>query len=150
MQCLLLSSKNTHWVSLNDLNTGLLPWQQAKNILFRTKTSRLLLSVFQQYTPFLRIIVKALKIGVRKNKRMTGELCFKYDQHLIYPTKSNPLRRTNHLTRRSQVVNQFRLYRCKGMSVTAALHIFRNQGSKKCLGKLSINQVRVKLKSHIK
>ena len=25
MKCLLLSSKNTHWVSLNDLNTGLLP-----------------------------------------------------------------------------------------------------------------------------
>ena len=30
MQCLLLSSKNTHWISLNDSNTGLLPWQQAK------------------------------------------------------------------------------------------------------------------------
>ena len=31
MQCLLLFSKNTHWISLNDSNTGLLPWQQAKN-----------------------------------------------------------------------------------------------------------------------
>ena len=32
MQCLLLSSKNTHWISLNDSNTGLLPWQQAKKL----------------------------------------------------------------------------------------------------------------------
>ena len=33
MQCLLLSSKNTHWISLNDSNTGLLPWQQAKKYM---------------------------------------------------------------------------------------------------------------------
>ena len=32
MQCLLLSSKNAHWVSLNDLNTGLLPWQKANKL----------------------------------------------------------------------------------------------------------------------
>ena len=30
----------------------------------------------------------------------------------------------------SQVDHKFRLYRCKGMSVTAALHIFRSQWSK--------------------
>ena len=39
----------------------------------------------------LRIDVYALKIRVRKNKRMTRELCFKYDQHLIYPTKKQPI-----------------------------------------------------------
>ena len=30
MQSLLLSTKNTHRESLNGMNTGLLPWQQAK------------------------------------------------------------------------------------------------------------------------
>ena len=35
----------------------------------------------------------------------------------------NATRRTDQLSGRSQVMGQFRLYRCKGMSVTAALHI---------------------------
>ena len=46
MQCLLLSSKNTHWESLNGMNTGLLPWQQANNnnfcsscIMFKNQTN---------------------------------------------------------------------------------------------------------------
>ena len=43
---------------------------------------------------------------------------------LIYPTKRNATRRTNQLSGRSQVMDQFHFYRCKGMSVTAALHIF--------------------------
>ena len=37
MKCLLQSSKNTHWISLNDSNTGLLPWQQAKKLFGRPR-----------------------------------------------------------------------------------------------------------------
>ena len=38
--------------------------------------------------------------------------------------------RTDQLSGRSQVMGQFLLYRCKGMSGTAALHIVCNQASK--------------------
>ena len=44
----------------------------------------------------------------------------------------NATRRTDQLSGRSQVMGQFRLYRCKGMSGTAALHIVCNQASKMC------------------
>ena len=57
----------------------------------------------------------------------------------------NATRKTDQLSRRSQVMGQFRLYRCKGMSGTAALHIVCNQASKMCTRKLVINQVGVKV-----
>ena len=57
----------------------------------------------------------------------------------IYLTKKE----MQHIER-SQVMDQFRLYRFKGMSVTATLHIFLNQVSKMC-EKMVINQVGVKL-----
>ena len=41
----------------------------------------------------------------------------------------NVTRRTDQLSGTSQVMSQFRLYRCKGMSGTAALHIVCNQAS---------------------
>ena len=44
--------------------------------------------------------------------------------------KRNSARRTLQLSGRSQVIGQFSLYQCKGMSGTAALHIFCNQASK--------------------
>ena len=54
-------------------------------------------------------------------------------------------RRTDQLSGRSQVMGQFRLYRCKGMPCTTALHIVCNQASKMCIRKLAKNQVGVKL-----
>ena len=57
----------------------------------------------------------------------------------------NTTRRTDQLSGRSHVMVQFRLYRCKGMSGTAALHIECNQASKMCTRKLAKNQVGVKL-----
>ena len=53
----------------------------------------------------------------------------------------NATRRTDQLSGISQVMAQFRLYRCKGMSGTAALHIVCNQASKMCTRKLAKNQV---------
>ena len=53
----------------------------------------------------------------------------------------NATRRTDQLSGRSQVMGQFRLYRCKGMSETAALHIVCNQASEMCTRKLAKNQV---------
>ena len=47
------------------------------------------------------------------------------------------------------MVDQIRLYRCKVMPDTAALHIFRNPRSKMCQRKVSINQVGITLLSHI-
>ena len=44
----------------------------------------------------------------------------------------NATRTTDQLSGRSQVMGQFRLYRCKGVPGTAALHIVRNQASKMC------------------
>ena len=64
----------------------------------------------------------------------------------IIPDKiRNATRRTDQLSGRSQVMGQFSLYRCKGMSCTAALHIVCNQASKMCTRKLTKNQVGVKL-----
>ena len=57
----------------------------------------------------------------------------------------NATRRTNQLSGRSQVIGQFRLYRCTDMSGTTALHIVCNQASKMCTRKLAKNQVGVKL-----
>ena len=57
----------------------------------------------------------------------------------------NATRRTDQLSGRSQVMGQFCLYRCKGMSGTAALHIVCNQASKMCTRILAKNQVGVKL-----
>ena len=56
----------------------------------------------------------------------------------------NTTRRTDQLSGRSEVMGQFRLYRCKGMPGTAALHMICNQASKMCTRKLVINQVGVK------
>ena len=64
----------------------------------------------------------------------------------IIPDKiRNATRRTDQLSGRSQVIGQFRLYRYKGISGTAALHIVCNQASKMCRRKLAKNQVGVKL-----
>ena len=57
----------------------------------------------------------------------------------------NATRRINQPSGRSQVMGQFRFYRCKGMSGSAALHIVCNQASKMCTRKLDKNQVGVKL-----
>ena len=46
--------------------------------------------------------------------------------------KRNAPLRTVQLSGRSQVIGQFSLYQCKGMSGTAALHIFCNLASKLC------------------
>ena len=63
----------------------------------------------------------------------------------IIPGKIRNATRKNELSGRSQVMGQFRLYRCKGLSGTAALHIVVNEASKMCARKLAINQVGVKL-----
>ena len=52
----------------------------------------------------------------------------------------NATHRTDQLSGRSQVMDQFRLYRCKGISGTDALGIVSNQASK-----MYTNQVEVKL-----
>ena len=44
--------------------------------------------------------------------------------------KRNAPRRTDQLSERSQMMDKFRVYRCKGMSGTAALHIFCDKVSK--------------------
>ena len=49
----------------------------------------------------------------------------------------NATRRSDQLSGRSHVMGQFRLYRCKGMSGTAALHIVCNQASKMCTRKFA-------------
>ena len=46
--------------------------------------------------------------------------------------KRNTPLRTVQLSGKSQVIDQFSLYQCKGMSGTAASHIFCNQVSKLC------------------
>ena len=46
--------------------------------------------------------------------------------------KRNAPLRTVQLSGKSQVIGQFSLYQCKGMSVTAASHVFCNQASKLC------------------
>ena len=69
-----------------------------------------------------------------------------YSGYWIYTRqKRNATRRTNRPSERSQATEHFLLYRLKGMSVTAAFHIFRNQGSKIRESKLAITQVGVKL-----
>ena len=69
-------------------------------------------------------------------------LLFAFLEVIIYiPDKiRNATRRTDKLSGRSQVMGQFRLYRCKGMSGTAALplHIGCNQASKMCTRILAI------------
>ena len=53
--------------------------------------------------------------------------------HLYIPDqKGTARRRTAQLSGRSQVIGQFRLYRCKGMPGTVALHVFCNLVSKMC------------------
>ena len=49
---------------------------------------------------------------------------------MIYPTKKKAPHRTVQISDRSHVIDKFRLYRCKGMAGTAALHIFCNEVSK--------------------
>ena len=46
--------------------------------------------------------------------------------------KRNAPLRTVQLSGKSQVIGQFSLFQCKGMSVTAASHVFCNQASKLC------------------
>ena len=68
-----------------------------------------------------------------------------YEKRYIPDKKRNAPGRTVQISGRSQVVGQFNFYWCKGMSGTAALHIFCNQASKMCKRKLGMNQVGVKL-----
>ena len=46
--------------------------------------------------------------------------------------KRNAPLRTVQLSGKPQVIGQFSLYQCKGMSVTAASHVFYIQASKLC------------------
>ena len=50
----------------------------------------------------------------------------------ICDKKRNTPLRTVQLSGRSQVIGQFSLYQCKGMSGTVASHIFCNLASKLC------------------
>ena len=52
--------------------------------------------------------------------------CQTYDAVYIPDKIRKAARRTDQLLGRTQVIGQFRLYRCKGMSGTAALHIVCN------------------------
>ena len=65
--------------------------------------------------------------------------------HYIPDKIRNATRITDQLAGRPQAMGHFRLYRCKGISGTAALHIVCNQASKMCTRKMAINQVGVKL-----
>ena len=59
------------------------------------------------------------------------ERCLPFTFCLTIPDKiRNATRRTDQLSGRSQVMGQFRLYLCIGMSGTAAIHIVCNQASK--------------------
>ena len=46
--------------------------------------------------------------------------------------KRNAPLRTGQFSGKSQVIGQFSLYQCKGMSVTVASYVFCNQASKLC------------------
>ena len=59
--------------------------------------------------------------------------------------KRNAPLRTFQLSARSQVMGQFSLYQCKGMSGTVASHVFCNLASKLCLRKSVMYKVGVKL-----
>ena len=60
-------------------------------------------------------------------------IIFNILHNVIYPTKKrNAPLRTVQLSGKLQVIGQFSLYQCKGMPVTAASHVFRNQASKLC------------------
>ena len=53
--------------------------------------------------------------------------------HFNIPDKKrNAPLRTVQLSGKSQVIGQLSLHQCKGMSVTAASHVFCNQASKLC------------------
>ena len=53
------------------------------------------------------------------------------DSSICIPDKKrNAPLRTVRLSGRSQVIGQYTLYQCKGMSGTAASHVFCNQASK--------------------
>ena len=57
----------------------------------------------------------------------------KHKKILIYTRqKRNAPLRTVQLSGRSQVIGQFGLYQCKGMSGTVASHVFCNLASKLC------------------
>ena len=70
-----------------------------------------------------------------------NRLEFKSKLPIIPDKKRNTPLRTVQLSGRSQVLGQFSLYDCKGMSGTAASHVFCNLASKLCLRKLVMNQV---------
>ena len=56
-----------------------------------------------------------------------------YKENPTIPNKKrNAPLKTVQLSGRSQVICQFSLYQCKGMSGTAASHVFYNQASKLC------------------
>ena len=57
------------------------------------------------------------------------ELSYAFTINIPNKKRNAPLR-TVQLSGKSQVIGQFSLYQCKGMSVTAASHVFFNQASK--------------------
>ena len=79
------------------------------------------------------------------NFRPISILTFSYIKAI--PDKiRNATRITDQLSGTPQAMGQFRLYRCKGMPGTGALHIVCNQASKMCARKMAINQVGVNCK----
>ena len=84
-------------------------------------------------------------LNVLKHDQLKSEMSSVEDFINISDIIRNATRRTDQHSGRSQLMGQFRLYRCKGMSGTAALHIVCNQASKMCTRKLAKNQVGVKL-----
>ena len=79
----------------------------------------------------------------------TQYVCFYGEIIKVVPNipdkKRNATLMTNQLSRRPHMIEGCRLYQCKHLSVTVALNIFCNEGSKMCRRKLAINQVGVKL-----
>ena len=75
----------------------------------------------------------------------SGKFQFQSNFKSIPDKKRNAPLRTVQLSGRSQVICQFSLYQCKGMSCTVASHVFCNQASNLCLRKLVMNKVGVKL-----
>ena len=74
-----------------------------------------------------------------KDARGSNILRYTFNNLFIPDKIRNATRITDQLSGRPQAMGQFRLYRCKGMSGTAALHIVCNQASKMCTRKMAIN-----------
>ena len=100
---------------------------------------------YRRFWPNIFAAKRFLVVSLSTNNRSV--YCIPPYTPLLYiPDKiRNATRRTDQLSGRSQVMGQLRLYRCKGISGTASLHIVCNQASKMWTRKLAKNQVGVKL-----